>query len=289
MRRFATFCAAAAVLFFAVLPAAAQGTASDRAWVLGFAGQVDEDGNDSLLATFNFGVTPRTWLGLTAGRSTSPADRADVSAEMLVASVEHRFDKLGFRFELERWGDSGVLETDDMRAGVYFDQGRFRIGAAFERRDIEVPFTILGPLGRTLTRTAQLDADGVQLDARVRPAERWQLYFSATEYDYERDLAPLPRIERLNLLSASTLTLANSFVDHVRMLGLERELGSMLLNVSYASDESAIDGSELETFDAALLFPVGRRVDLEVNVGTGRSELFGSGRYGGLLVLVYSR
>jgi hypothetical protein len=61
------------------------------------------------------------------------------------------------------------------------------------------------------------------------------------------------------------------------------------LNVSYARDESAIDGAEYETFDASLLFPVGRRIDLEVNLGSGRSDVFGSGRYGGLLLLLYSR
>jgi hypothetical protein len=62
-----------------------------------------------------------------------------------------------------------------------------------------------------------------------------------------------------------------------------------LLNLRAATDRSAIDDSRLDTFDAALLLPIGRRADLEVNVGHGRSDLFESGLYGGLLFLVYSR
>jgi hypothetical protein len=282
-------CAATLMLVASCAAAQSSSPAGGAAWVFGFAGQVDEDSNDSLLATFNWGVKPRTWLSLTAGRSTSPADRADVSADTLVAGIDHRFDKVGMRFEIERWGDPDALETEDLRAGVYFDQGRFRIGAAFETRDIEVPFTITGLLGRTFSRTAELSADGVEIDARVRPTERWQLYFRAITYDYENNLTLLPRIDRLNFLSTSTLTLANSFIDDLRMLGVEREIGRTLLNVSFTRDESAIDGAEYETYDASLLFPAGRRVDLEVNLGTGRSDVFGSGRYGGLLLLVYSR
>ena len=47
-------------------------------------------------------------------------------------------------------------------------------------------------------------------------AEHWQLYLGLAEHDYERNLNVLPRIDSLNLLSTSTLTLANSFLDHER-------------------------------------------------------------------------
>jgi len=59
------------------------------------------------------------------------------------------------------------------------------------------------------------------------------------------------------------------------------------LNVRAATDRSALDGSELETIEAAVLFPLGRRIDLEVNLGRGRSEFFDAGVYGGLLFLIY--
>ena len=61
------------------------------------------------------------------------------------------------------------------------------------------------------------------------------------------------------------------------------------MNVRVATDRSAIDDSKFETVEAAVLFPIGSRVDLEVNLGSGRSEFFDSGLYGGLLFLVYGR
>jgi hypothetical protein len=274
----------------AALPAFAQDDAAPGSlWAVGLGAQVDEDSSDSVLATVNWGVTRSTWLLFSAARSRSPAERADVSAQSLVAGVDHRFGLVGVTFQIERWGDSDVLESDELRGSFYIQQERLRIAFSHERRDIDIPFTLTGPLGGTVRRTATLSADSFGLSVRVQPAERWQLYFGATEHDYERDLAPLPRIDRLNLLSTSALTLANSFVDHERMLGFERELGRTLLNVSFREDHSAIDGSKLETIEAGLLWPISRRIDVEVNLGSGRSDLLGSGLYGGVLLLIYGR
>ena len=46
-------------------------------------------------------------------------------------------------------------------------------------------------------------------------------------------------------------------------------------------------GAELDTIEAAVLFPIGRRLDLEVNLGHGASDFFQAGMYGGLLLVVY--
>ena len=258
-------------------------------WAFGLAGQVDENSSDSVLATINWGVTPTTWLSFAAGRSTSPADRAAVQADTLVAAVDRRFDSVGFTLELERWGDSAALETEDLRGSVYFDRERWRLALAYETRDLESPFTLTGPLGNSLRRTAELSADSYGIDVRVSLGEQWRLFFGAAEYDYGRGLNLIPRIDRLNLLSTSTLTLANSFVDHERSVGVERDIGRMVLSARVATDRSAVDDSKFETLDAALLLPIGSRMDLELNVGRGRSELADAGLYAGVLFLLYSR
>jgi hypothetical protein len=258
-------------------------------WMLGVAGQLDDESNDGLIATFDLGVTEDTWLMFSAGRSHSPADHADVDADTLVASVDHDFGAVGIGLELERWGDEDALETSRWRGSFYYEPEHFRIGVAYAQRDIDIPFTIVGPLGGRLGRVVQLSSDSVAVDVRVQPADGWQIYLGATEHDYDRDLAPLPRIALLNLLSVSTLTLANSFIDHERLIGFDKELGSKLLTITYTTDRSAIDGSKYDTLDAGLLFPIGRRVDLEVNVGSGRSDLADAGLYAGLQFLVYAR
>ena len=255
--------------------------------MLGLGAQADENDGESLLGTFFVGVGSSTWLTFAAGTSSSPAERADIEADTLVIGMDHRFDEIGFTLDAERWGDSGALETQDLGGSVYFDRQRWRIALGYETRDIEIPFTVTGPLGGTLRRTVDVPADGISVNGHVALAERWRLYAGAAEYDYERNLALLPRIDSLNWLSASTLTLANSFLDYQRWLAVERRFGEVLLNVRFATDRSAVDGSELDTLDVAALFPIGRRFDLEVNLGHGRADFFDAGLYGGLMFVIY--
>jgi hypothetical protein len=139
-------------------------------------------------------------------------------------------------------------------------------------------------------RSVGVKAEGFSLDASVSLAERWRLSAGYKEFDYDRNLNVLPRIATLNWLSTSTLTLANSFLDHDRWINVERRFAqATLLNVRAATDASAVDGAELDTLEAAVLFPIGRRIDLEVNLGRGRSPFFDAGMYGGLLFLIYGR
>ena len=274
------------------LAAPAQSTPpdEDRGWVLGLNAQADEHDAHSLYATSHVGVGSRTWLSFAAGKSSSPLQSTDIEASTLLLGLDHRFDKVGFTLEAERWGDSGELETTDFSGSVYFDRDRWRVGFGYEHRNIEIPFTVTGPLGNTFSRTVELAADGLSFDANVSLAERWRLYLGLEEFDYERNLAVLPRIAALNFLSASTLTLANSFLDHDRFIAVERDVGlATVLSLRLAKDRSAIDDAELETIEGAVLFPIGRRVDLEVNLGHGGSDFFQAGYYGGLLFLIYGR
>jgi len=258
--------------------------------MLGLGAQADEHDAHSFLGTSYFAPGPRTWLTFAAGKSSTPAEGENIEASTLLIGVDHRLDKVGFTFEAERWGDSGALETTDLSGSVYFDRDRWRVGFGYETRDIEIPFTLTGPLGGTIHRTIDVAGDSVSFDASVALAERWRLYLGLHENDYERNLNVLPRIATLNWLSASALTLANSFLDHDRSFAVERTFGAAtLVNVRFATDASAIDGAELDTIEAAVLFPIGRRVDLEVNLGHGASDFFESGLYGGLLFLVYGR
>jgi hypothetical protein len=284
--------ALAAATFILGTSAGAQSAAADDArgaWMLGLGAVVDEDESDSLLGTLYFGVAKSTWLTVIAGQSSSPADFANIDADTLAIAVDHRFEHVGFTFEVERWGDSDALETKDLTGSVYFDRGRWRVGFGYETRDIEIPFTLTGPLGRTVQRTAQTSGDAVFANARVALAERWQLYLGLAENDYESNLSLLPRIESLSLLSTSTLTLANSFLDHERYVAVERSFGQTSVNVRFATDGSAVDDSKYDTLEAAVLFPIGNRVDLEVNIGSGRSDFFDVGAYAGLVFLIYGR
>src|SRR5262245_48183473 len=89
----------AAAAGLAAAPAFAQSSPTDDArgaWMLGLGAQFDEDESDSELATLYVGVGASTWLTFVAGRSSSPADRADIEADTLAIGVDHRFENVGF-------------------------------------------------------------------------------------------------------------------------------------------------------------------------------------------------
>jgi hypothetical protein len=284
-------CSACLVLVCATSAASAQDDASTdgrRPWAIGIGAQADDESNDSALASLNWGVSERTWLAFAAGRSRSPERGADIAADDLSAGLEHRFGLVGVAFDVERWGDSDALESTDFGASIYLQNERLRLGLRRERRAVDIHFTLTGPLGGAVQRTVGVDANGTELNLRVQVGERWQLHARAITYDYSRNLAVLPRIEQLNLLSASALTLANSLVDERAGLGVEWQTRKgQVLTLNHHRDRSAVDGGQLETFDVAFLFPVARRLDLEINLGHGRSDLLGSGLYGGFLLLIY--
>jgi len=258
-----------------------------RPWAIGLAAQVDDESNDSWLATFNWSVAERTSILLATGRSRSPSDRADVSTQTTSVGLDHSVGLIGLTFEAEQWGDSGVVESSDFASSLYVSRDRFRVALELTRRDIDIDFQTLGLFDRPVTRTVSLTGDGVGLSLRAQLAERWQLYLARTEYDYSRNLALLPRAQELNLLTTSALTMANSFMDYVALLGIEWQAGNRLINLNFTRDRSAVDGTELETVNLAFLFPVSLRMDLEFNIGTGNSDLLETGLYGGILLLIY--
>jgi len=258
-----------------------------RPWAVGIAAQADENSSSSGLLSFNWGVSPDTWLSFTAGNSRSPRDRADVSVKSLTAGLDHRFGWFGAAFELQRWGDPDALESSNYLLSLYAIGERFRVGFDHQERDSDIHFQTLGLLDRPIMRTVGMKSEGDGLRWRVEPAPQWQLYGSYMSYDHSRNLSLLPRIDALRLLNSSTLTLANGFIDEEMSFGVERTIRSSVLNVSYSQDRSAVDRSKLKSLNLAVMFPVSRRIDLELNIGTSRSELFDNDLYGGLLILLY--
>ena len=249
--------------------------------------QADDESSTGASASFDYALTAETWLLASVGSARSPRDRADVSAASYVFGVDHRFGLVGANFALERWGDSGTVESTDYEAALYFRTDQWQVEVGYERREIDIAYSFTGPLGREIEGKAPLDADGVSLSLNGTLTSRVRLFASATTYDYSRNLTVLPRVAALNLLSASTLTLANSFVDRVATIGFDAELGQKVFSVRIGQDRSAVDGSELSSFEAALLIPAGRRIDLELSLGRASSDVFEPSLYAGVLLIVY--
>lgn len=258
-----------------------------RPWALGFSMQTDELDSQSIFTTFNWGVAENTWLFLSAGRSSSPADRADISTDDILLGIDHSFGLLGATLELESWGESGAVESRDFRGTVYLHGDRFNVGVERESRDIDLTFQVAGTGDRWLSRTRSLTSDGTGIFFRADLTDWWRVYGSSREYDYSRPLAVLPRLDVLNLLSTSTLTLANSFLADEQYLGFEWSFGDKLFNLGAGANSSAVDGSGLDFVSASFLFPVSYRVDLEINIGRSETDFSEPSLYGGVMLLIY--
>jgi len=272
------------------VPASAQETGAEdtlRPWAIGLTLQTDEEQSQSFYTTFNWGVTEETWLFFSAGRSTSPSERADISTTDLIAGVDYSFGLLGVTFEVEQWGEKDEVQSFDYRGSVYLHGDRFSVGLERERRDIDLTFSIVGRFDRLIRRTTELSGDGTGIFFRADLTDWWRVYGSARKYDYSRNLSVLPRLEIFNFLASSTLTLANSFLEDDSRLGLEWRVGSKLINLSFSRNHSAVDLSELESVNASILFPISYRMDLEVNLGRSSSEFLEASAYGGVLLLIY--
>jgi hypothetical protein len=262
--------------------------ASDETfWTIGVSALTDDESSRNLALSFDVAVTEATWLSALVGQSRSPRARADVSADTLAFGIDHRFGLIGVRAEVERWGDSGSIESSDSTIGLYLQTDRVKVELGSEQRDIDITATFVGLNDRVFSRKVPLSADGKSLNVRINPSDRLGLRFGIEDYDYPPGLALLPRIDALNLLSTSTLTLANSFVSEIQTVGIDVDIGDKVLGFGMAKDRSAIDRTELTSFEASLMMPIGRRIDLEFSLGSSRSDLFESGLYGGLLVLIY--
>ena len=260
---------------------------TSRPWAVGLTFQTDEQQSESVYTTLNWGVTEDTWLFFAAGRSTSPAERADISTNDLVAGVDHSFGWLGATFEVEKWGEKGAVESFDYRGSLYVHGDRFNVGVEVERRDIDLTFSIVGPRDRPILRTSNLTGNGVGLFFRADLTDWWRIYGSARQYDYSRNLTVLPRLDVFNLLSTSTLTLSNSFLEDDYRLGSEWRAGRSLINLGFGRNRSAVDQSELESINASILFPVSYRMDLEFNLGRSSSDFLEPSAYGGVMLLIY--
>lgn len=262
-------------------------TAASRDWALILSTSKDEESYENLFASFNLALQDDTWLSLTAGRSRAPSTEQDVRASLFEIGLDHDFGPVGLGLSAERWGDADNLESRDWRGEIFFGSDRYRLALVRAVRDIDIFFSGVGAPVATDLRRVGIDADGVGLNWRFRLAQNWRTYGAWMEYDYPRGVRLVPRADRLNLLSTSAVTLAYSFIEQYRTIGLERSLGLKLINFDYSQDRSTIDGARLKSIGASVLWPVAPRMDLEFRLGSARAGGFGSTAYGGLTLLIY--
>ena len=256
-------------------------------WALGLGSQLDAEGSSSTVASVDIAASKTTWLRASGSVGSSPSSRGDIQTRTLSVGIDQGFRPIGLTLDLQRWGDPDLVESNDIKASLYFRGDVFTAALLAERRDFDITFSVTGPGGDVFSRTVGFTGDGWGLRLSAKPNERWRVFASGRKYDYSANLAALPRIQLVDFLFSSTLTLANSLVDHEISAGVERSFGNRALSLTYARDRSAVDRTFLESLDVGLLFPVGKRVDLELSFGVSDSQDFGGETFGGIYLFIY--
>jgi hypothetical protein len=256
-------------------------------WALGLGAQLDVHGSASTVASFDIAATKTTWLRASGALGSSPNDRGDIQTTTLSAGFDQSFGPMGLTLDFQRWGDPDLIESDDIKASIYFRGSALTVALLAERREFDVTFSVTGPAGEVFSRTVGFKGDGWGLRLMAKPSERWRFFAAGRKYDYSANLAALPRIQLVDFLFSSTLTLANSLVEFETSVGVERSFGDRSLSLTYARDRSAVDRTYLESLDIGFLFPVSKRVDLELSLGISDSQDFGGETFGGIYLFFY--
>ena len=275
------------VVVLALVFAPALTLADGRPWAIGLGAQLDAEGSSSTVASFDIAAAESTWLRASGSLGDSPSSRGDIQTRTLSAGIDQSFGIVGFTLDLQRWGDPDLIESDDVKASVYWRSEAVTVAVLAERREFDVTFSVTGIGGDVFSRTVGFSGDGWGLRFSAKPDENWRLFVSGRKYDYSANLAALPRIQLVDFLFSSTLTLANSLVDFEMTAGVERSFGDRSLSLNYARDRSAVDRTFLNSLDVGLLLPVGNRVDLELSFGVSDSQDFGSEAFGGVYLFIY--
>lgn len=241
-------------------------------FVLGIGADGDSADGRSLTVFGDFGVGDETWLSVTT--STAQTDGLVRRNETLLADigVDHWFQPVGIRLGAAYWGNADILDSRDLRASIYVRGAPGSLSLDYQKRNFE--FDLQTDLLRG--RTAKFDANGVGATARLELGEKLSFRVGGMSYDYSRNLRLQPDINVLTFLTASRLSTINSLIDSRINAGLEYSFGLRSIDVGVSQWQTAVDGSEVDSYSLGFLTPISDRVDMELRVAFDDSETFGN-------------
>jgi hypothetical protein len=264
---------------------------TSNAWAAGdgfmIGGGVESDSEDGVSVSLigGVGLGENTWLSAGVAKSSVDLSRGR-EVESLYADIEldHYFDPVGVRIGAAYWGDSDVLESDDLRASIYWRGKAVRLAAEYEYRDFDF---IIPSLDLQSAREIMFDADGLGASARFQMSESTSLRLAGIKYDYSVPFRPVENTDAADLLTVSRLSLINTLVDHRASLTLGIDHGLKRWEFDIATWEGVINGSRTNSATLRFLTPMGARTDIEFGLGYDESELYGDVMFFSLYLYFY--
>ena len=249
------------------------GSAFAAGYILGFGAAADSNDGRALTAFGDFGIRENTWLAATVGKTETESMVGGFSTTFADVGIDHYFNPVGMRISGAYWGDSKILDSDDVRASLYYRNDKASFSADYERRNFDFVFESRLTLD---TRKAEFHADGWGMTNRIEIGERTTFRLSGMFYDYSRDIRIQPEIDILRFLSASRLSLINSLLDYRVNAGVEFRFGLRSVDLSAGSWKTAVNQSKVDSYTIGFLTPMTDRTDLEFRLSFDDSESFGN-------------
>ena len=252
-----------------------------------FAGlAADRDGGLGVRTGIDYGIGEKTWL-TAIGTYTDLSDEFyDISTRSLDVGIEHTFGRLGIAGNVSYWGDPDELDSTSLRGSVFYRAGQWRFAVSGEQRNVDVVFRFTNDSDVRVERTEELivDALGGSIGYSGDP---WSVRLGHTSYDYSRNPQALNFLFRFSLLSASGLTLANSFLEYRTWTSLDYNFGDRGLMLELSSDKGAVDQLRTNTVMLGYYMPIANRWDMEFQLGLADTEVFGSALFGGVTFFLF--
>jgi hypothetical protein len=242
-------------------------------YILGIGVAADSEDGFAFSVFGDFGIRENTWLSATIGSTETEALVGGFSTTFYDVGIDHYFNPIGIRLSGAYWGDSNILDSDDVRASLYYRDEIASFSADYERRNFDFVFGADLPLGR---RKAEFHADGWGMTNRVQFGDRYTFRLSGMQYGYSRNIRIQRDIDVLRFLSASRLSLINSLIDYRINAGVEYRFGLRSVDVSAGTWKTAVDQSKVDSYTIGFLTPMTDRTDIEFRLSFDDSESFGN-------------
>ena len=252
---------------------AGSGSVFAEGYILGLGLAGDSEDGVAISAFADFGLLENTWLSATLGKTETEALVGGFSSKFADVGIDQYFNPMGVRLSGAYWGDADILDSNDVRASLYYRNEIASISVDYERRNFD--FVVRANAMRD-ARSAEFEADGWGLTNRVHVGDRITLRLSGMQYDYSRDIRIQPEIDILRFLSASRLSLVNSLVDYRINAGVEYRFGLRSVDLSVGGWKTAVDQSHVSSYTIGFLTPMTDRTDIEFRLSFDDSESFGN-------------
>ena len=240
-------------------------------FLLGLGVEADSTDGRAISTFADIEYSDKTWLSLVAVQSETDGVTSSNETTFLSVNVDSFFDPVGLRIGAGYWGNSNVLDSQDLSMSLYINGNSGSLSIDFERRKFEFLLQ-----AEALSRQpVEFSADGLGISSRLAFSQNIIFYLGGMAYDYSKDLRVLPNINSLAYISRSRLSAVGNLIEHQLSAGLEYRFGLKSVDFAISQWQIAIDDSRVDSYSIGYLTPVFDRFDTELRLSLDQSETYG--------------